>query len=161
MSAGILLLALASCGQKQAGYGGGPLTLPLAGSSMVSAPSGTRQLAPPSSQSPDDPVTPKPPAVGSVLPAQQVEAAALPRGYPRAVWVEADDRTLGMYGQEGGCGRVHAQLGEQSPSTVRIAFVEVVTSNGVCTMDMRFPLLRVTLDAPLGDRVVVLTVAPK
>jgi len=51
---------------------------------------------------------------------------------------------------------VHADLREQTPRLIRVAVVEVTTSSGPCTMDLRYPSLAVQLDAPLGDRTVVL-----
>ncbi len=63
---------------------------------------------------------------------------------------------VGFYGQEGGCTQVHADVREQTPRMVRIVLVEVTTSSGPCTMDLRFPPLAVQLDAVLGDRTVVL-----
>jgi hypothetical protein len=158
MSAGILLLALAACGQKQVGFGGQQgAPMPQSGSAGPSVPSKT-QPAPPQEQPPRDAHTPERPPGSKVVPPAQVDSAALPRDYPQGVWTDADGRTLGLVGQEGGCGRVHAELGQQS-STVRVTFVQVQVGGEMCTMDIRFVPLRVTLDAPLGDRVVVLTLA--
>lgn len=97
-----------------------------------------------------------PPRGGSTVPAAQIDSTALPEGYPRLVWTENDGRTVGATGQEGGCARVHSELREQSSQRIRIAFVEVTTSPGPCTMDLRYRPLTVRLDVPLAERVVVL-----
>lgn len=105
-----------------------------------------------------------PPAGGEALSPAQVDTSALPEGYPRLVWTEDDGRTVGAYGQEGGCTYVHPELRDQTQQLVRIAFVEVTMSAGPCTMDLRFPRLAVALDAPLGERAVVLerqTIGPQ
>ncbi|HEY2763659.1 MAG TPA: hypothetical protein VGJ13_06550 [Pseudonocardiaceae bacterium] len=99
---------------------------------------------------------PAPPAGGRALPAQQIDASALPEGYPRLVWTEGDEHTVGAYGQEGGCTAVHAELHDQTAKLVRMTFAEVTTSAGPCTMDLRFRTLTVALDAPLAGRTVVL-----
>lgn len=91
------------------------------------------------------------------MPAGQIDAGALPEGHPRLVWTEDGGRVVGAVGQEGGCTEVHSELREQTPQLVRFAFVEVATSPGPCTMDLRFRPLTVQLDAPLGERTVVLT----
>jgi hypothetical protein len=151
ISAGILLLALAACGQKQVGFGGQQgAPMPPSGSAEPSVPAKTEPQLPPE----------RPPG-SKVVPPTQVDSAALPRDYPPDVWTDADGRTLGLVGQEGGCGRVHAELGEQSSSTVRVTFVQLQTGGEMCTMDIRFVPLRVSLDAPLGGRVVVLTLAQR
>ncbi len=100
---------------------------------------------------------PAPPPGGTAVPAAQVDASALPEGYPRLVWIQGDGRTVGAYGQEGGCTQVHSELREQTPQLVRITFVEVTMSPGPCTMDLRFRPLTRQLEAPLGERSVVLT----
>lgn len=109
------------------------------------------------------PLSPPPAADGPIPPpgtervrAAQVDATALPEGYPRLVWTSEDGTELGAYGQEGGCTQVRADLVEQTAETVRIMFVEVTPTTGPCTMDLRFPRLTVLLDEPLGDRTVVL-----
>lgn len=136
-----LLAALAGCADlpEALGFGGGP------GASASSGPT-------------PEPVPgrPTPPPGGSVLPAVQVDATALPEGHPRLVWTRAGGRVVGVYGQEGGCGRVRAELLEQAGPQIRIELVETIPTTGPCTMDLRFPPLSVQLDEPLGERTVVL-----
>jgi hypothetical protein len=100
---------------------------------------------------------PAPPHGVRPLPSAQIDSSALPPGYPRLAWTQDEGRmVVGIYGQEGGCTHAHADLREQTPWLVRVAVVEVTTSSGPCTMDLRYPSLAVQLDAPLGDRTVVL-----
>lgn len=144
MSGLALLGVLTACAQQQSVAGPGGAPAPAAGG-VASTVAGEPR-----------PDWPAPPAGGRALPAQQVDASALPEGYPRLVWTEGDGHTVGAYGQEGGCTAVHAELREQTAKLVRLAFVEVATSAGPCTMDLRFRTLTVVLDAPLAGRTVIL-----
>ena len=139
-----LLGVLTACAQQQPVAGPGPPPAPAA-SGVASRVAGEPR-----------PDWPAPPAGGRALPAHQIDASALPDGYPRLVWTEGDGHTVGGYGQEGGCTAVHAELREQTATLVRMTFVEVTTSAGPCTMDLRFPALTVVLDAPPAGRTVVL-----
>jgi hypothetical protein len=129
------------------GFGGYP--------SVPAEDSVSSAMIPPSAQG-LRPAWPGPPPGGSTVPAAQVDSAALPEGYPRLVWTGDDGRTVGAIGQEGGCTQVHSELREQSSERIRITFVEVTTSPGPCTMDLRFRPLSVRLDAALAERTVVL-----
>ncbi len=147
----VLLTALVGCADRQDGLGFG----------------GVPDPAPPpdSSEAAPQPIpgNPTPPADGIALPAVQVDAAGLPDGHPRLVWTREDGRTVGVYGQEGGCSRVRADLLEQTDSVIRIGLVETIPTTGPCTMDLRFPPLSVQLDEPLEQRTVLLerrTVGP-
>ncbi|MPZ64960.1 MAG: hypothetical protein GEU83_05425 [Pseudonocardiaceae bacterium] len=147
----VLLAALVGCADRQDGarFGGAPHPAP----------------PPDSAEAAPQPIPghPTPPAGGVVLPAVQVDAAALPDGHPRLVWTGDEGRTVGVYGQEGGCGRVRADLLKQTDSVIRIGLVETIPTTGPCTMDLRFPPLSVQLDDPLEQRTVLLerrTVGP-
>ncbi|MGH4011923.1 MAG: hypothetical protein ACRDTH_27810 [Pseudonocardiaceae bacterium] len=142
-----LLGALMACADRtdQVGSGGHPQPLaPVPGASATMAREETV------------PDWPDPPVGARALPSAQIDSAALPPGYPRLVWTQGDGRPVGLYGQEGGCTHIHADLREQTPRLVRVVLVEITEKSGPCTMDLRFPPLTVQLDAPLGDRVVVL-----
>ncbi|WP_200797459.1 hypothetical protein [Streptoalloteichus hindustanus] len=147
MSVGAALVLVGACGQEQPkiGFGGAPPAVGSSSASVTPAPT-------------EDETTPKPPNGARALPPDRVDASGLPEGYPRLVWFQdADGRTLGAYGQEGGCGRVEAKVTEQTAQRVRILFTETTpTGAQQCTMDLRYPPKTVTLDAPLGDRAVVL-----
>jgi hypothetical protein len=142
--AGLALCALlaGACAGKQGGQVGPGASLPVGPSPSSSAPA----EAPPG------------PNGGVAVAASQVDPRALPADYPKTVWTEADGRTLVARGQEGGCGKVRADLAEQSATTVRIVFVETVPKvDRPCTMDLRYPVLTVRLDQPLGTRNIVLS----
>lgn len=143
-----LLAALAGCADQREGVGFG----------------GAPDTAPPSSTAPPSiPGNPSPPPGGTAISAVQVDATALPDGHPRLVWTSGNGHVVGVYGKEGGCGQVRADLLEQTATQVRIELVETIPTAGPCTMDLRFPPLSVQLDEPLGQRTVVLerrTVGP-
>ncbi|HEY2724055.1 MAG TPA: hypothetical protein VGI84_05170 [Pseudonocardiaceae bacterium] len=143
--AGVALLgALAGCAEKpeQVGFGGRPQPAqPAVGHAAVPGGAGG---------------WPAPPQGAYELPPSQIDSAALPPGYPRLVWTQGDGRTVGAYGQEGGCTEVHPEVREQNAQAVRIALVEVTSSPGPCTMDLRFPPVTAQLDTPLEHRTVII-----
>lgn len=144
-----LLAALVGCGDQREGVGFG------------GAPDAARPSPP--TAPPSIPGNPVPPPGGTAIPAAQVDATALPDGHPRLVWTREDGRVVGVYGQEGGCSRVRADLLAQTATQIRIELVETIPTTGPCTMDLRFPSLSVRLDEPLGQRTVLLerrTVGP-
>jgi len=150
LSIGALLLVSAACGQNdEIGFGGAPMTT---GSELPSTDPGE----PSSAMPPGEPGQIPPPAGSVPVPEAKVDASALPEGYPRVAWTEGDGRTLGAYGQAGGCIEASAEVREQTAQRVVLRITETVTSTGPCTMEIRFPPLSVTLDSPLGDRTVVL-----
>jgi hypothetical protein len=150
LSIGAILLACAACGQNEdVGFGGAPAT--------TSADLPTTAQATPSVQPPDgDPMHPKPPPGAVAVPAARVDASALPPGYPSVVWTVGDGSTVGAYGQAGGCTEASADVPEQTTQYVVVRITETTLSAGACTMELRVPPLAVTLDAPLGDRTVIL-----
>jgi hypothetical protein len=103
-----------------------------------------------------DPLVAQPPAGGTTVPADRVDATGLPVGFPALVWT-LGPRTLGVYGRAGGCTEVRAELVEQTPEQVAVRVVQVSTGPGPCTRELRYPPLEVPLDADLGERRVVLT----
>lgn len=137
VAASVLVALVASaCGAKQNGQVTPGAQLPVA--------------PPPSS-------APAAPAEGAAVAQNQVDAKTLPADYPREVRTQDAGRTLVAHGQEGGCGKVRADVVEQSPSTVRVVFVETVPQSfRPCTMDLRYPALTIRLDQPLGNRTLVL-----
>jgi hypothetical protein len=139
------MLAASACGAKQDGQVTPGAQLPVA-------------PAPPASSSPPaHGMSPPAPNGGTPVTQNQVDAKTLPGDYPRNLWTLEDGRTLVAYGQEGGCGKVRADVAEQSATTVRVVFVESVPKvNRPCTMDLRYPPLTIRLDQPLGNRTVVL-----
>jgi hypothetical protein len=154
LGVGAVLLACAACGQnEQVGFGGAPPTtsadLPTTAATTVPA---SRPVEPPDG----DLMNPKPPPGAVAVPEAKVDASALPPGYPKVVWTEGDGSTVGAYGQAGGCTEAKADVVEQTGQHVVVRITETTTSAGPCTMELRIPPLTVKLDAPLGDRTVVL-----
>lgn len=141
---GVLLLVISACGSAQhagTGAGGGP-TLPTATTPPSEVPPGIA----PGEIPPDG------------KPVSKLDTNALPSDYPRTVWTQGDGRAVTVIGQEGGCGKASAAVLEQSPAVVKIELVETLPlDKQMCTMDIRFPPLRVQLNEPLGERTVALT----
>jgi hypothetical protein len=87
----------------------------------------------------------------------KLDAAQLPEGYPRKVWLEGDGSRIGLVTQEGGCSKASVEIAEQGDQRVVLNTVESnPAKQQMCTMDIRYPSFTVTLNAPLGDRTVVL-----
>jgi hypothetical protein len=116
--------------------------------------------APPTSNRPvpvtPDPLTASPPAGATALPAARVDTGALPPGLPTLVWTRGD-RQIGVYGRAGGCTDARLAIVEQGPDRVVLRSEQVTTSPEPCTRELVYPPLEVTLEAPLGERPVVLT----
>jgi hypothetical protein len=118
-------------------------------------------VAPPAPRGPGLPVEPPvapPPAAGRAqVPPVQIDSATLPKGYPREVSVGSDGKTLMIKAEEGGCGHATAEAQEQSDKQVVVNLVETTArTHQMCTMDIRYPVVSVSLNAPLGDRMLVL-----
>jgi hypothetical protein len=87
----------------------------------------------------------------------KVDAAKLPEGYPRKVWTEGDGSRVGVTAQEGGCGKASVELTSQDPGKVVLTMIETTpATEQMCTMDMRYPVFTVNLNAPVAERTVVL-----
>jgi hypothetical protein len=146
----LLALACVACGgHEQIGFGGAP---------PPSTPGDPPTTATPAPLPPGggDPLALQPPPGSIPVPAAQVDASALPPGYPTVVWTTGG-ADLGVYGQAGGCVQAAAEATEQGPGRVAVRITETTTSTGPCTMEISYPPLAVALDAPLGQRSVVLT----
>lgn len=102
-----------------------------------------------------DPLTAAPPQGGVVVDAARVDAAGLPPGFPTLVWTRGTD-TVGVYGRAGGCTEARAEVVAQDAARVELRVVQERTSPDPCTRELRYPPLEVRLDAPLGERRVVL-----
>ncbi|WP_409493211.1 hypothetical protein [Amycolatopsis sp. cmx-11-12] len=91
------------------------------------------------------------------LPDKQLDAAALPADYPREVYTSNGGTILNIRGQEGGCGHATAEAAQQDGTRVTVNLTELKGQTGqMCTMDIRHPVISVSLAAPLGERTVVL-----
>jgi len=142
VGAGVLLLLASACANPQENQE----------ASNDTPPSATSE-----STTPDRQPARTPPEGGAEVAKQQIDDAALAQGYPRLVWTQDDGRTIGVVAQEGGCGKASVEVPEQTDTQVVILMIETVPAKPQnCTMDLRYPKLTAELDAPLGDRAVVL-----
>jgi hypothetical protein len=110
-----------------------------------------------SEPAPPPPQTSAAPLAGgeTEVPSAQVDSGAL--GHPEPVWTSADARTIRVTGEEGGCDRVRAEVTAQSGDQVLITLVTTkYAESAACTADIRHVPLDVTLDAPLGQRRILL-----
>jgi hypothetical protein len=131
--------------------------VPTGGTPTSAAPTGgTTEPAPlPPSQGSAAPL----PGGETPVPGARVDGGALPDTYERQVSTSADGRTLRVTGLAGGCRTASAEVTAQSADQVRITLVTTYyppAEGRVCTQELRDVPLNVTLDAPLGDRAVVL-----
>lgn len=144
VGAGVLLLLASACANPQENQDNAADTRP----TETSAPADTE---------PDKQPARTPPSGGETVSAGQIDAKALPKGYPVMVWTEDDGTTVGVVAQEGGCGKASVEVPDQSDGQVVITMIETVPSDPQpCTMDLRFPKITTELDEPLTDRKVVL-----
>lgn len=150
LGAAAVLLAVACGQQDEVGFGGQPPTT----TEPSPPPASTRPIPPAPTP---DPVNPAPPAGAQAVATPKVDASSLPEGYPRIAWTEGDGTAVGAYGvASGGCVEVRGELGEQNAQRVVLRLVEVTTSTGPCTMEIRYLPVTIKLAAPLGERTVVL-----
>ncbi|CAM4164628.1 hypothetical protein KIPE111705_43230 [Kibdelosporangium persicum] len=141
VGASVLLALSAACGaQTQTG----------------SAPPPSASDLPSETIPPSDPQLPGEQPAGAKL-VTKLDAAKLPEGYPRKVWTEGDGTRVGVTAQEGGCSRASVEIGEQSTDKVVLTLVETMpATEQMCTMDIRYPVFTVNLNAPLAERPVIL-----
>lgn len=144
VGAGVLLLLASACANPQDSQEPGTAT-------------STTAVSTAESTTPDRQPARTPPNGGTKVPAAQIDDSALPEGYPQLVWTEEDGMSIGVVAQEGGCGKASVEIPEQTDEQVVVLMVETVPAKPqACTMDLRYPKITSELDAPLGDRTVVL-----
>ncbi len=158
---GLIVVAVSACGaQNQAAEpaaGPGSGTLSTVPPSPTAPPSSSPTPAPGSQ--PGIPGAPRQevPEGSTKLPDKQLDAAALPADYPREVYTSNGGTILNIRGQEGGCGHATAEAAQQDGNRVTVNLTELKGQTGqMCTMDIRHPVISVSLSAPLGERTVVL-----
>ncbi|QQQ77972.1 hypothetical protein IOD16_05640 [Saccharothrix sp. 6-C] len=148
IGAGVLLVVLAACATSTPvgpGAGGPTLTTEVSSETPATTP-GEPEF--------ESPVPPN----GKEVPKERIDAAAIPEGTPTTTWTEGDGSVLGVIAQEAGCGKASVEIAEQNAQVVKVVLVETTPlDQPVCTMDIRYPPLTAKLDAPLGDRKVVLS----
>lgn len=157
---GALLLMVTACAGRDM-----PTNLPEAPAGSVSAapkpsPSASVLPAPPTANPPGKPRLTVPEG-STPVPAAQIDATALPAGFPREVWTANGGTVLNIRAQEGGCGHALGEAAEQTAGHVVVNLSETKAQTGrMCTMDIRYPVISVVLAAPLDQRTVVLKTTP-
>ncbi|WP_344421534.1 hypothetical protein [Amycolatopsis minnesotensis] len=151
--AGLVLIAGAACASPEAA------SPPPASGPVASQPGTTIPEQPPVQKpSPKPGAQPPPSKVGKPVPPQQLDANALPAGFPRDVAVGPDGKTVIVRAEEGGCGHATVEPKEQTPQRVVLNLVETTAqTHKMCTMDIRYPVVSTQLADQLGDRKLVLT----
>ena len=157
-----LAVVLAGCSSgTQSGAPGSSSGAPTTGTSSPGSTgsSGANPTAapvqPPVSISEEKPVVP--PNVTPV-PKDKVDATSLSDTYLDEAYVFGDGRDVEVFGVGGGCKEARAEVAGQSAAVVQITLVTITKqpSGTVCTQEIRQVPLTVRLDAPLGDRRLVL-----
>lgn len=96
---------------------------------------------------------------GDELPAERIDASALPGKFPRKVSLAGSGRVLNVVARERGCAQAGAELVQQTAKRVTVLVVETEPADSdqrECRSGLRFPTVSVQLDAPLGSRTVEL-----
>ncbi|WP_318307406.1 hypothetical protein [Amycolatopsis solani] len=150
----LLLLTLTACGARSdtgaAPGSTGPETPTTTSSSSVPP------VAPPPSHTVGRPTQGIAPG-DDVIAESQVDARSLPEGYPRSLTRSLDGKTLILQAEEGGCRRVSARVGEQTPQQVVVLIAVSAGKKGqMCPDYIREITVPLALTEPLGTRTVVL-----
>lgn len=92
------------------------------------------------------------------VPPERIDANTLSDVYKREASVAADGRTVQVFSLAGGCKRASAEVEAQSADQVLITLVTTYypPNGGACTEELSLVPVNVVLDAPLGDRRIVL-----
>ncbi|KDN20078.1 hypothetical protein DV20_23535 [Amycolatopsis rifamycinica] len=158
LGAGLLLVMATACAANSgAGAPAGTGPGPSATTTSASAPGTvTPTLGPPPSQTVGRPTQGIAPG-DDVVAETQVNARALPEGYPRSLTRGLDGRTLLLQAEEGGCRRISARVGEQTAQQVVVLITVLPAPKGqMCPDYLREIKIPLALAAPLGTRTVVL-----
>ncbi|WP_372668255.1 hypothetical protein [Amycolatopsis kentuckyensis] len=151
----LLLLTLTACGA--AGTAGAPgSTGPETPTTSASPVPGSPTVAPPPSQTVGRPTQGIAPG-DDVIAESQVDARGLPEGYPRSLTRSLDGKTVILQAEEGGCRRVAAHVGDQTPQQVVVLVSVIAAKKGqMCPDYIKEVSIPLTLAEPLGTRTVVL-----
>jgi hypothetical protein len=152
VGAGVLLALTAACG-------GGQSTTTQPGAGGPELPTSTSVSSEPSASPPlpGGEQGSSVPSGAKQVPPAKIDKSALPEGYPLTVWTEADGSRVGVVAQEGGCSKASVEIAEQGDTNLVLNLIESTPAKQqMCTMDMRYPAFVVALNAPLGDRTLVL-----
>lgn len=159
----VLLLSVAACGGQSGSGASAPSTSasPAPGPTSVSPAPGSTSPAPVPLPSPSGPPQSRPTQgvpPGDTAPAPgQVDASALPPGYPHDLTLAEGGKVVVIQAEEGGCDKVGARAGEQTAQQAVVVVTVTKAPHGqMCPMHIREISLPVTLDQPLGGRKLVL-----
>ncbi|MDX3664088.1 hypothetical protein PV646_42965 [Streptomyces sp. ID05-26A] len=127
----------------------------LSGTPGSSGANPTAPVQPPVSISEEKPVVP--PNVTPVA-KEKVDTTSLSDTYRDEAYVFGDGRDIEVFGVGGGCKEARAEIAGQSADVVQITLVTITKQppGTVCTQEVRQVPLTVRLDAPLGNRRLVL-----
>ncbi|MDT8914153.1 hypothetical protein [Amycolatopsis sp. PS_44_ISF1] len=150
----VLLLSVAACG-GQPGPGAPAPSTPAAPAPGSSSP---LPAPPPSPSGPAQgrPTQGVPP--GDTAPAPgQVDASALPAGYPHDLTLAEGGKVVVIQAEEGGCDKISARAGEQTAEQAVVLVTVTKAPRGqMCPMHIKEASLPVPLEQPLGGRKLVL-----
>ncbi|MGW4062333.1 hypothetical protein ACWEGE_28900 [Amycolatopsis sp. NPDC004747] len=158
LGAGLLLLTATACAANSgAGAPAGTTPAPETPTTSASAPGTvTPTLGPPPSQTVGRPTQGIAPG-DDVIAESQVDARALPEGYPRSLTRSLDGKTVILQAEEGGCRRISARVGEQTAQQVVVLITVLSAPKGqMCPDYIKEIKVPLTLAEPLGTRTVVL-----
>ncbi|GAA3432008.1 hypothetical protein [Kutzneria kofuensis] len=152
------LFALAACGSPAAMNAAQTGTTTASPTTTATSPPTTSiTLVPPPSSGPPPTSAPPAKATGPTVPPNQVDYAGAAESVPQTVWEQDGGKTLVVMAEEGGCVKVEAQVVKQTADEVDVALVSIAQTHRVCPLYVRNVPVAVHLDAPLGNRKVVLT----
>jgi hypothetical protein len=148
LAAGAALVLAAGCAQQQ--------STGAALSTSTPAHTATKVPGPAPLPVPANPPGVHAPAGSVVVPANRVDARALPFSFPKLVWIDHAGTSLGFEGEVGGCLTSRAEVDGQTATqvTVRLIQQQAGTGERSCPMFVRYRPMTVHLTAPLGDRTV-------
>ncbi|MEU0794469.1 hypothetical protein ABZ342_30795 [Amycolatopsis sp. NPDC005961] len=157
LGTGLLLLTLTACGAANTAAPAGSTGPETPTTSASSSVPGSPPVAPPPSQTVGRPTQGIAPG-DDVIAESQVDARGLPEGYPRSLTRSTDGKTLILQAEEGGCRRVSAHVGDQTPERVVVLVAVTAAKKGqMCPDYIKEVSVPLALAEPLGTRTVVLT----
>ncbi len=165
---GALLLTVTACAgqdmsasQPAGGTSAAPTGSVPTSASAAASPSPSEPVPVPSTANPPGKPRLTVPEGSTQVPADKIDATALPAGFPREVWTANGGTVLNIRAQEGGCGHALGEATEQAGDHVVVDLSETkAQTNQMCTRDIRYPVISVALAAPLDQRTVVLKTTP-
>lgn len=155
---------LAGCGENTASHGkpSESPAKPKGSATMTQLPpqtsgpaSGGTAHSPGSHKAPQPATPPK----GKAVPKSQVDAAGLPKQFPKQAAVTGKTVTVTAM-EPDACTRSTAKVLKQTRDQVKVQIRQSKPAGTMCAQIVRYPKLTVNLAKPLGDRTLVLTAKP-